>query len=428
MKKYINIGILSNSKINFIFNETYLFRRQHLKGKQSVSLKAGKILWNNNLYDELIFDPFDSKSSFTIKDVVIGINFHWEQKEDQRFNGILKFIIDNNNITAINILTAEDYLISVISSEMNSTSSPELLKTHAVISRSWLFAQISKKENKNEKNNNFIENENEIIRWYDKDEHKHFDVCADDHCQRYQGISRITENYEKVKQAVEATRGKVLIYENEICDARYSKCCGGITEEFQNCWENTNYPYLVKIRDNKQDTQIPDLSLDEQAINWIKDYPDSFCNTSDKTVLSQVLNNYDQETKNFYRWTVTYTIEELSALIAERSKIDFGIIQDLIPIERGTSGRIIKLKIIGSTRTMIIGKELEIRKILSKTHLYSSAFYVEKQDNIFMLHGAGWGHGVGLCQIGAAIMSEKGYEYKEILSHYYSGAEIRRLY
>jgi len=426
MNLNINIGILTDTKINFELHNGYLFKNQHIEGCYNVFLDSGKIRWIDNLYDELIFEPESVSSSFTLMDVVIGNNFHWERKENQQFQGTLKFIVENNQITAINIIDTEDYLISVISSEMSSTASLELLKAHAVISRSWLLAQIEKKKTTSEKKVDFIENEEERIYWYDRDDHKNFDLCADDHCQRYQGISRAFKNFERVKEAVDSTKGEVLVWENKICDARYSKCCGGVSEEFQNCWEKVEYPYLAKFRDSKNDKIIPDLTQEQNVRKWIIERPEAFCNTTDKVILSQVLNNYDQETNNFYRWSVSYSRIELSDLISERSNIDFGLIQDLIPIERGTSGRIIKLKIVGSKRTMIIGKELEIRKILSKSHLYSSAFYVEKKEDIFTLNGAGWGHGVGLCQIGAAVMSEKGYLYDEILRHYYNNAEIRK--
>ncbi|MCL2073391.1 MAG: SpoIID/LytB domain-containing protein [Marinilabiliaceae bacterium] len=426
MEQSVKVGILSAPKINFVLQGK--FSDIIITGEHFVVLKFGKILWNNNLYDNLSFTPIDNKSSFTIKDVVIGIGFHWERKEDQRFQGSLNFIVDNENIIAINIINTEDYLKSVISSEMSSMASLELLKAHAVISRSWLLAQINKNK-QIDSENIFIETETERIRWYDHKEHTIFDICADDHCQRYQGISRSFQNFEQVNRAVEETKGEVLIFENQICDTRYSKCCGGISEEFQYCWSNTKKPYLKSIRDivinnqNNCDT-FPDLTKENEAIKWIKDCPEAFCNTNKKSVLSQVLNNYDQETIDFYRWKVTFSRKELSQLISQRSGIDFGTIIDLIPMERGVSGRISKLKIIGTKKSILIGKELEIRKILSKSHLYSSAFYVEIKDDIFTLYGAGWGHGVGLCQIGAAVMGNKGYKYKEILRHYYSDAEI----
>jgi len=427
MNYFVKTGILSDTKISFILHNEFIFNELNYDSYHTVSLESGKILWDKKLYDELIFEPAKINSFFTLKDVVIGVNFHWERKEDQQFKGILKFIVENNKITAINIINIEDYLISVISSEMSSASSMELLKTHAVISRSWLLSQIKKNKKITQKKMDFIENEQERIRWYDREDHINFDVCADDHCQRYQGISKISGNFEHVKKAVEATKGEVLVCINEICDTRYSKCCGGVSEEFQNCWENEKHTYLIKIRDNKKNTEIPDLSQENEIKKWIDERPESFCNTANKRILSQVLNNYDQETVDFYRWSVSYNRDELSELISVRSNIDFGIIQDLIPIERGASGRIIKLKIIGSKKTMIIGKELEIRKILSKSHLYSSAFYIEQKGDIFTLNGAGWGHGVGLCQIGAAVMSENGYGYKEILKHYYKGTTTVKL-
>ncbi len=431
MEPKVSVGILWNKKITFILNEAYLYQGLETSGENTVSFSDGKIVWNGSAYDELYFEPKHKDASFTIKDVVIGINFHWERKEDQEFQGALKLIVENDTITAINIISVEDYLTSVISSEMSATASLELLKAHAVISRSWLLAQIEKNREiiaQEEKYTTFIETEDERIRWYDREDHVNFDVCADDHCQRYQGITRANSNIDIVKQAIEETRGQVLKSENKICDARFSKCCGGIVEEFQNCWEDTKFPYLVKLRDDDSTKDIPDLTQEQESIKWIHTRPSAFCNTQDKKVLSQVLNNYDQETTDFYRWQVLYTQTELSELAYRRSGIDFGTIQELIPIERGTSGRLIKLKIVGSKKTMTIGKELEIRRTLSESHLYSSAFTVDKKDDQFILTGAGWGHGVGLCQIGAAVMGEKGYQYNQILLHYYIDATIEKLY
>lgn len=431
MEPKVSVGILWNNRISFILNQDYLFQGQAVSEVNTVSFIDGKILWNGKTYDELYFEPQDKDASFIIKDVVIGINFHWERKEDQQFEGALKLIVENNMITAVNILNVEDYLTSVISSEMSATASLELLKAHAVISRSWLLAQIEKNKEiiaKKEEYSTFIETETERIRWYDREDHINFDVCADDHCQRYQGITRANSNIGIVRQAIDETRGQVLKSENKICDARFSKCCGGVAEEFQNCWEDTKFPYLVKIRDNENVEDIPDLTQEAVAVDWIKTRPEAFCNTQDKKILGQVLNNYDQETTDFYRWQVTYTQDELSELAHRRSGIDFGTIQELIPIQRGTSGRLTKLKIVGSKKTMIIGKELEIRRTLSESHLYSSAFIIDKKDGKFILTGAGWGHGVGLCQIGAAVMGEKGYLYDRILLHYYVGATIEKLY
>ena len=427
----VSVGILSNKTITFNFHTDYLSLQQTAKGKNTATYQDGKILWNGTLYDQLLFESTNKEASFVIEDVIIGVNFHWERKEDQEFQGALKLIIEDEQITAINIIKIEDYLTSVISSEMSATASLELLKAHAVISRSWLLAQIEKnKEIVADKTeySSFSETETESIRWYDREDHINFDVCADDHCQRYQGITRASSNIEIVKQAITETRGQVLTSESKICDARFSKCCGGAVEEFQNCWENTKFSYLVKLRDDVNPKNLPDLTKETEALKWIKTRPSAFCNTQDKKILGQVLNNYDQETIDFYRWKVSYSQEELSALVLRRSSIDFGVIQELIPIQRGTSGRLIKLKIVGSKKTLTIGKELEIRRILSTSHLYSSAFYVEKEGKQFTLIGAGWGHGVGLCQIGAAVMGEKGYQYDQILLHYYVGAAIEKNY
>lgn len=431
MEPKVSVGILWNEKISFALNTNYLCQGKIISSENSAQLKDNQILWNGLLYKELLFEPQNDDASFTLKDVVIGINFHWERKEDQQFQGALKLIVENNMITAINLIKVEDYLTSVISSEMSATASLELLKAHAVISRSWLLAQIEKNKEivaKNENYSTFTETENEIIRWYDREDHSNYDVCADDHCQRYQGITRASTNIEIVKQAIAETRGQVLMSENKICDARFSKCCGGVFEEFQNCWEDTKFSYLVKRRDSESPLDIPDLTQETESLKWIQTSPSAYCNTQDKKILGQVLNNYDQETVNFYRWQVSYSQEELSELVRKRSGIDFGIIEELIPIQRGTSGRLVKLKIIGSKKTLIIGKELEIRRTLSTSHLYSSAFIVDKKDNIFTLLGAGWGHGVGLCQIGAAVMGEQGYKYDKILLHYYIDATINELY
>ena len=428
---HISVGILSNKTIAFSFHSDYICDSENVESDNLVSYQDGKICWKGILYEQLFFESTNQDASFTLKDVVIGINFHWERKENQEFQGALKLIVEDNQITAINLIKVEDYLTSVISSEMSATASLELLKAHAVISRSWLLAQIEKNKeiiaDKTEYST-FSETENEFIRWYDREDHAHFDVCADDHCQRYQGITRASSNIDTVKRAIAETRGEVLISEDKICDARFSKCCGGAVEEFQNCWEDTRFSYLTKLRDDVDTDKLPDLTIEAESLKWIKTRPEAFCNTQDKKILGQVLNNYDQETVDFYRWKVTYTQDELSALILRRSSIDFGVIQDLIPIQRGTSGRLIKLKIVGSKKTLIIGKELEIRRILSTSHLYSSAFYVEREGKLFTFIGAGWGHGVGLCQIGAAVMGEKGYSYDKILLHYYTGADIKNLY
>lgn len=557
----VQVGILFEPQIEFVLLNPYRMDGTEVSGKQVVTYDEGKILWNGHRYDELLFEPqHEQTDAFELLDVTIGINFHWERKEDQCFLGALKIIVENGKLTGINVIHVEDYLTSVISSEMSATASLELLKAHAVISRSWLLAGLSsspspvgrgadspcygtadksnynvlrenqqrlKKEpteaekiiwerlrnnesgtkfrrqhiidnyiadfvslekkliievdgeyhnapeqkDKDEERTQHLESlgyhllrftNNEVIAqpdsviekikaciaqpplpmgegsgerlcWYERDAHTHFDVCADDHCQRYQGITRASTDI--VKQAISATRGQVLTSDGKICDARFSKCCGGAFEEFQYCWEDIKYPYLAQQRDSKTHATLPDLTQEAEADRWIRTSPEAFCNTTDKKILSQVLNNYDQETTDFYRWKVEYTQEELSALILKRSGIDYGQIIDLIPIARGTSGRLWKLKIVGTKRTLTIGKELEIRRTLSTSHLYSSAFVVDKEElsaegipGRFILTGAGWGHGVGLCQIGAAVMGEQGYKYDAILLHYYIGASIDKLY
>lgn len=434
----VSVGVMSEKEISFELNDPYAFTNPDndetavVKGPQSAVEQNGKVLWNGKEYSELLFTP-KGVGTFWLRDVTIGVNFHWERKEDQKFGSSLKIIVENGKLTAVNIIGVEDYLTSVISSEMSATASEELLKAHAVISRSWLLAQIEKNKAIVAANSNYCactQTEDELVKWYDREDHVNFDVCADDHCQRYQGLTRAST--EKVRKAIDATWGELLMDGNNICDARFSKCCGGVFEEFQNCWEPVKYSYLVKVRDGKNPQDIPDLTIEENAREWILGSPEAFCNTTDQKILSQVLNNYDQETVNFYRWKQEYGQKELSELILNRSGVDYGDIIDLIPVERGTSGRLVKLRIVGSKKSMTIGKELEIRRTLSTSHLYSSAFVVEKvgEENgvpaKFILHGAGWGHGVGLCQIGAAVMGEQGYKYKEILLHYFVGASIER--
>lgn len=433
----INVGIVSAKEIHFTLNGHFFAKGETVSGNQVVSFSEGGILWNDSQYRELTFTPQDEKNSFSLYDVTIGLNYHWERQETQVFSGTLRLVVDEDKIVAINILPVEEYLISVISSEMNANSSLELLKAHAVISRSWLFAQMEKRKalkGKDEGFFSFIKTKEEYIRWYDREDHTIFDVCADDHCQRYQGITKATNA--TVAEAVHATRGHLLMHGKKICDARFSKCCGGATEEFEYCWEDKHYPYLTSIRDAEEEENLsfPDLTKEEEAEHWIRKAPKSFCDTHDKKILSQILNNYDQETTDFYRWKVRYTQAELAELIRTNTKSDYGDIIDLIPVQRGPSGRICKLKIVGTLKTFTIGKEMEIRRVLSDSHLFSSAFVVDKGEvkegipQNFILSGAGWGHGVGLCQIGAAVMGEKGYSYEEILLHYYKGAEIRKFY
>jgi SpoIID/LytB domain protein len=444
----IQVGILSADKIDFVLNGNFVdINNNEFTGKQVAKFENGKIRFNESLFDELNLEPVSSDASIDLIDVVIGINFHWERKENQRFKGSLKLIVESEQLTAINRISVEDYLTSVISSEMSATASDELLKAHAVISRSWLLCPIQRQavSGKHQKlvvNAKTIiknaeretQNTKRIIKWYERDAHTNFDVCADDHCQRYQGITRAST--QAVEKAIEITRGEVLMFENKICDARFSKSCGGVSETFENCWAPVHYPYLSKVIDNPS---APvgfemDLTIEENAEKWIRQWPVAFCNTTDKKVLAQVLNNYDQETTDFYRWEVEYSQAEISELLARRSGIDFGEILDLISVLRGESGRLIELKIIGTKQTVIVGKELEIRKWFSNSHLYSSAFVVDKFDvengipQRFKIIGAGWGHGVGLCQIGAAVMGEKGYKYDEILKHYFRGAELKKIY
>ena len=399
----VSVGIMKNAVIRFCLNSTYRAKGTEVTGEQVAEYTDGGIRWQDNVYQEL---TFRGERSFTLHGVTIGQRFHWERQESQTFSGILKLVVDEDKIVAINILPVEDYLTSVISSEMKGSCSLEFLKAAAVISRSWLYAQIQRRQERAGQDAPFFslaKSEGESIRWYDREDHTIFDVCADDHCQRYQGITRAGNP--QVAEAVSATRGQVLMYDGRICDTRFGKCCGGRTNEFRYCWENIDVPYLRSVQD-------------------------PFCNTSDTQILRQVLNDYDLETRDFYEWTEELTQEEIHERITEHLKTDLGAILALEPVEKGPGGHISKLRIVGSEKSFIVGKELEIRRMLSTSTLKSSAFTVEARNvrggvpGRFVLHGHGWGHGVGLCQIGAAVMGEQGYTYKQILRHYYTGVEI----
>ena len=427
-QQLLNVGIMSAEEVEFEILADGA-------GPRKAKVREGKIEYDGALYDELYFEAPNpstmfAEPSFILHGVTIGVGFHWERKESQKFAGALKIIVEKNRLIAINVVGVEDYLLSVISSEMSSAASEEFLKAHAVISRSWVLSQISAIRTDcchpvPEGVNNvpslisnldslFAKNEAnessdliEYTKWYDKEDHKLFDVCADDHCQRYQGLTRAVGK--RVRRVIDATWGQALHYDGKLCDARFSKCCGGKMEKFSSCWEDKDYAYLQPLADT------PDHNPEREC----------FCATQDKEILGQVLNNYDQETVDFYRWTQEYDRTDLAELIERRSGIALGKILTMEPLERGESGRIIRLKITGEDRTLIVGKELEIRRILSDSHLKSSAFEVSYiGDNIIRLDGCGWGHGVGLCQIGAAVMASKGYNYKQILAHYYPNATL----
>ena len=407
----LSVGLLSAEAVRFTLNGLHTAKGTSLEGSQTVAVRDGGLLWNDKVYRQLTFVPETESASFTMKDVVIGKDFHWQRREAQTFKGSLRLLVDEDKIVCINDIAIEDYLISVISSEMSATCSSEFLKASAVISRSWLLAQIEKRKSLGNSGQNFFtfkKTDNELIRWHDREDHTIFDVCADDHCQRYQGITRATRR--EVEEAVRATRGQILTYEGAVCDARFSKCCGGRTEEFESCWEDKHHPYLESVED-------------------------PYCNTHDTAILSEVLNDYDLETTDFHDWTEVLQQDDAQRFIKSQLKLSLGKIKDLVPIQRGKSGRIVRLQIVGTEHTIIIGKELEIRSALSASHLKSSAFEVERQDvdaedvpARFVLHGHGWGHGVGMCQIGAAVMGHKGFTYDQILHHYYPGAEITQKY
>lgn len=464
----ISVGIMRADEVRFTFNGPYKVNGKPVEGNHSAKIESGHVSYEGSLCAELLFEPADSESTFSLHDVVIGIDFHWQRTEMQTFKGALKIVVDGDKIWAVNCLPIEDYLYCVIASEMSATSSLELLKAHAIVSRSWLVAQLQRK---NSESRIEYRTASELVKWYDRDDHHLFDVCADDHCQRYQGLTRIYEAESKmaeaqqksvdksyatklneaysnaiqkiqqwrngtadetpktpVRRAIDETRGMLLVSEGEVCDARFSKCCGGVTEVYETCWDATPHRYLQSFVDytHRPAGYSIDLRDEEAARKWITAEPDAFCNTKDASILRQVLNSYDQETADFYRWTVSYTKEQLSALVLKKTGIDFGEITDLIPLTRGESGRIMRLEIVGTKQRMVIGKELEIRRSLSESHLYSSAFIVEKTADGFVLRGSGWGHGVGMCQIGAAVMSERGFTFKSILLHYFRCAMVEK--
>lgn len=412
-QRRLEVGIMSGSEIEFeIISDG--------AGRQKVEYSQGRISYNGALYDELVFEAqteatMFAEPSFILYGVTIGVDFHWERKVTQKFAGTLKFIVDGGKVTAVNIVGVEDYLLSVISSEMKASAGLEFLKAHAVISRSWVMAQVEHRQSHVSRTprpscpvSEPVEGAEEYIKWFDHDDHTLFDVCADDHCQRYQGLTMAVGD--TVRKAVDQTWGLVLTSEGKICDARFSKCCGGRMELFSTCWEDKDYPYLQPLPDTADCVEGGDV----------------FCDTKDEKILSQVLNDYDLETKDFYRWTTEYSRTDVSELIRRRSGIDFGTIRDLVPIERGPSGRLKRLKVVGDKKTMVIGKELIIRRWLSESHLKSSAFDIKWVGDRLVLDGSGWGHGVGLCQIGAAVMASKGYTFDQILLHYYPGSILER--
>lgn len=412
-QRRLEVGIMSGSEIEFeIISDG--------AGRQKVEYSQGRISYNGALYDELVFEAqteatMFAEPSFILYGVTIGVDFHWERKVTQKFAGTLKFIVDGGKVTAVNIVGVEDYLLSVISSEMKASAGLEFLKAHAVISRSWVMAQVEHRQSHVSRTpepscpvSEPVEGAEEYIKWFDHDDHTLFDVCADDHCQRYQGLTMAVGD--TVRKAVDQTWGLVLTSEGKICDARFSKCCGGRMELFSTCWEDKDYPYLQPLPDTADCVEGDDV----------------FCDTKDEKILSQVLNDYDLETKDFYRWRTEYSRAEVSDLVRRRSGMDFGTIRDLVPVERGPSGRLKRLKVVGDKKTMIIGKELIIRRWLSDSHLKSSAFEVHWDGDHLTLDGSGWGHGVGLCQIGAAVMAAKGYSFNRILLHYYPGSTLER--
>jgi len=437
----IKVGIIAQcKKVDGAFNGLYRINDERsLEGSFAVRISGSHII----LYDtagneilrreELHCTPVHD-STFTLFDVTIGVHFHWERTQEQTFKGALILILDEQgNLVVINRIFLEDYLASVISSEMSTDAPLEFLKAHSIISRSWLMATLTRARTEKKRGRvsfSPARSAGEIICWYDREDHALFDVCADDHCQRYQGITRMMSG--NARNAAEITRGVFLTYNNEICDARYHKACGGITDNFQSAWDDTPVPYLTSVSDSP--APHDPIATEADAERWFLSSPDAYCNTTDEHVLRQILPAFDRETTDFSRWEVAFTRKTLEGIIREKSGMDFGDLKNIIPRERGPSGRIVRLKIEGSKQTITIGKELEIRRWLSRTHLLSSAFSVTVEHDQsgtparFILHGAGWGHGVGLCQIGAAVMAARGSTAEEILKHYFRDTQLQKLY
>ncbi len=351
-------------------------------------------------------EPEDLKNTLTVlHDVTIGIQFHWEREEDDDYPYILEFCKSSaKKIMAINELPVERYLESVISSEMSGDCPSALLHAHTVIARSWLLAQMQNPP------------------------HVNYLVCHDDHCQRYQGMRRWTKS---AGNAVKDTHGEVLTYQGEICDTRYSKSCGGITENFENCWPPQKVSYCQTIVDAPENkiSPVPDLTKEENVRTWVTFRPASFCNATPQE-LERLLVEYDREIKDLFRWEVIYSQDEITKLIESKTQRKLGQLKEIKTGKRGRSGRLLSIDFIGTTGNIHVDDQLEIRRVLSPSHLYSACFVVDTEggkDSVpdkFILRGGGWGHGVGLCQIGAAVMSTHGYDYKQILQHYYRGTEL----
>lgn len=432
----IKIALLQNYKeAHIFFNGNFLLPDgKVLEGRFYVRADRGMVCLSDAsgvkvLEGKDILLAPEGRAYFTVSDVKIGIDFHWQRFQEQSFRGKLFLqMCSDTSFHLINEILLEDYLESVISSEMSASAPPEFLKAQAVVARSWLLSMLEKK--KTARHLQGTKKEDEITVWQDVNDHDGFDVCADDHCQRYQGITRIIS--ENVREAINETSGMFLTCEGEICDARYYKSCGGQTEIFSTAWENESPAYLASVSDN--DTQHPSVRSEEDAHQWLKGRPAAYCDTRDKKLLSDILPAFDQETPDFYRWRVYYSRKELEDIIRRKSGFNFGTLKNIEPVGRGPSGRIFRLKIEGSEKTMVVGKELEIRRWLSPSHLLSSAFIVTVERNVdgeisqFILSGGGWGHGVGLCQIGAAVMASKGFKAEEILAHYFTGSIITKLY
>jgi len=376
-----------------------------------------------------------ANTRWALAEVTIGGDFHWQRRERQEFPGALTLAADGEGaLSAVNRVPLETYLECVIASEMRADAPLEFLKAHAVISRSWLLAQLAQKARPT-----FLPPERYPVlaerrfRWTDRQSHSQFDVCADDHCQRYQGLGRLVRS--EVSRAVAETRGQALLGGRDVCDTRFSKCCGGLSESFRNAWGDVNLPGLEPVRCLAPDgRRIPDLTTEPTAREWIEGRPESFCHVRDPEVLRRILPDYDLETGHFYRWELSVDRPELEELIRAKAGWDPGELLELVPLQRGFSGRLVRLLLVGTRGRLVVGKELEIRRVLSPTHLFSSAFVATPEPGPggrprrFHFRGAGWGHGVGLCQVGAAAMACAGWRHEDILGHYFPGTSLSRLY
>jgi SpoIID/LytB domain protein len=390
------------------FSDSIRFRFETFMVREMMEEPGGLILLQNetrSLEFETTGPLFVAGSPVAVFDVPVGTGYHWEQKEDRTYPETMIFLLDvNGKLAAVNAVPVETYLEGVVPSEMHPNFPEEALKAQAVAARSKALANLG------------------LVHSADP-----FDFCSDVHCQVYGGLSKTAAS---ANRAVKKTAGLVLWEGGKIIDAVYGGVCGGHTEDVDKAWRTAPKRHLQGIADGPRQLKRYEPLDDESNVrSWIQDSPPSYCNTLTGSLPDAL--NY---TKKYFRWEVTLPQDELRSQIERRLGRNLGAVRDLIPISRGVSGRITKLKIVGTNGEQIVEGELNVRKCLSSTTLWSSCFIVERKDGgsappeSFTLRGAGWGHGIGMCQTGAAIMALKGYGFDRILKHYYKNVRIKKLY